>query len=168
MERNWLNGNDLMLLLSNDIVLAYVTNTAFSLSATTEEITTKDSGWSPKQISNGYTWQITSDALVPADLSALATLRDALANGTELDIVFTKVSQNTSKGLTREGGDQTEWTSGTSFASGKGIVAQLDINAEAGSNATYTVQINGSGAISEIAVENGTSGGGQTPGQTQS
>lgn len=151
--RNWLNGNDLML-LSDDVVLAYVTNTSFSMSATTEEVTTKDTGWSPKQISNGYTWQITSDALVPADLSALATLRDALANGTELDIVFTKVSQNTSKGLTNEGGDQSEWTEGTSFASGKGIVAQLDINAEAGSNATYTVQINGSGAISEIVTSN--------------
>ncbi len=154
---NFLNGNDLQL-FKDGSALALVTNTSFSMAADTEQITTKDSGHSPKTLSNGYTWTITSDSLIPKNLGSIIELRNALAHGTELDVIFGTVTEDTSKGLTTEGGDQTKWTSGTTIADGKAIITQLDINGEAGSNGTYTVTLQGSGAITDIPAETPTPG----------
>lgn len=154
---NFLNGNDLQLFKGGS-ALAYVTNTSFSMSADTEQITTKDTGHAPKTLTNGYTWTITSDSLVPKGLGAILELRNALAHGTELQVIFGTVTEDTSKGLTTEGGDQSGWTSGTPIATGKAIVTQLDINGEAGSNGTYTVTLQGSGAITDIPAETPTPG----------
>lgn len=145
----FLHGNDLMLFLvgENSTVLGYCTSNTFSITRSTEEVSTKDHGHSPAIVSNGYTWEATTDNLCL--YSDIVSLRNQFGDDKPVDIIFGRVA-NTKKGLTREGGDTAGWASSEAFATGKAILDNLQITADAGSSANYSCTFRGSGTIQEI------------------
>lgn len=148
MANNFLNGNDLMLFVgSSNKVYGYCTSNTFSITRNTEEVSTKSHGQSPATISNGYTWEATTDNLCFYD-DAVA-LRDQFGSNEPVDVIFGRVA-NTKKGLISEGGDTEAWSVAEAFATGKAILDNLQITADAGGSANYSCTFRGSGAITEI------------------
>lgn len=154
---NIILGTDLMLFKGGK-ALAAATSCKLTIQANTLETSSKDSGkWTTKQAAK-LSWNCSSDNLFTvADYKELA---DALIARKEVEIRFSTVKNPDSANGVPEGG----WQPSEDGYSGKAIITQLDLTASDNENATYSVSLEGSGALTAIAASGSSSGGGTNSG----
>lgn len=141
---NIILGTDLML-FKDGKALAAATNCKLTLNANTLETSSKDSGkWTSKQAAK-LSWSCTSDNLFT--IEDYSALMDACIAREPVAIKFANVSNADHE----KGGDADDWTAGTSGYTGNVIITSVDANAPDGDNATYTVSMEGTGALDKIA-----------------
>ena len=147
-------GGDLMLFVG-DKTLAFSTSHKLSISVETAETTSKDNGggkWksaTAKKIS----WNVSSDNLFIEKSTAVelkqlgfGDIFDSLVARTPVEVIFTSATE--AEGDSTEAIPATGWTaSGTGTYKGKAIITSLEANAANGDNATYSVQLEGVGAL---------------------
>lgn len=139
-----IKGKDLMLFTSGKAI-ALATEHALSVSRDTIDSKTKDDGdWSSLE-AGAISWETSSSALYAAEADnqeTMDSLFDAMLAGTAVDVVF---------GVpTNKGGDLPEagWAAPTSgMYEGKAIVTALNLNANNGDKASYSVSLQGIGKL---------------------
>ena len=146
------NGTDLMVFIGEKSI-AYATNHTLSISAETQETSTKTKdntggAWSTSKVTN-FSWTITSENLYSTDKNKGQTynyLFDTMKTGTPVDIKFSVKSESAID--VPEGG----WTpvsaaTTNDIFSGQVIITSLELNAPDGDNASYTVELKGVGEL---------------------
>ena len=137
---NILLGTDLMLFKANK-ALAVATSCKFTISANALDISNKDSGkWSAKKAGK-LSWNASSDNLFI--LEEYTTLVELMTSRAEVDIQFSSVSNPDKE-------DGTDWIASTDGYAGKAIITSIDVNANDGETATYTVSFEGTGALTPV------------------
>lgn len=150
--RKMVNGNDIMLFTyqtNGYKSIAHGTSHSLSLSADTEEINTKDAGvWGLTEV-NKINWSISAEHMYTND--GYNTFFTAMTAKTPITVVFGLKSDTEIAGTPADVNISADgnWTANTSYIySGKAIITSLDWNADAGSKATISVELQGQGSIS--------------------
>lgn len=153
MANNIILGTDLMLFKAGK-ALAAATSCKLTIQANTLETSSKDSGkWTTKQAAK-LSWNCSSDNLFT--VANYKELADALIARQEVEIRFSTVKNPDSNTGVPEGG----WVANDDGYKGMAIITQLDLTASDNENATYTVSLEGSGALTAIAAAAAGSDGG--------
>lgn len=146
MANTLIKGNDLMLFDAEGKSLAYATNHTLSMSGDVTDISSKDHGVFGAQEVNKINWEITSENLYTTE---------------EFDSLFTKMIARQSItvffGLKAENdptktvvdGDYPNWTKGTGSYTGKAFITSLQVNAQNGENATFSITLTGAGSFTK-------------------
>lgn len=142
-------GEQIQVFLSGS-TLACATSCSVNISADEIDISCKDSAGFNNTLPGRVSWTIQSDNLfVIGDYNKLV---DAMLNKTVLDVVFATVanftaatSADTEGHVVPSGG----WTSSADMYQGKVTVSSIDLTADNGSVATYSVTFNGHGALTK-------------------
>ena len=142
-------GKDLMLFTSG-VSIAMATNTTLDLSCETKDVSSKDHGDWLAYVAGKLGWNLKSDNLYTT--ASYDTLVALMIARTPIDIVFaTKGNTGTDDGtgvVVPAGG----WTpTASSGYSGKVIIAAISANAPDGDKATFSVTLQGTGALSPAA-----------------
>lgn len=153
LTKKLIEGSDLMLFY-NGKSLAHASSHTLSLSANTEEINTKDTGvWGMTEVGN-ITWEITSDYMYT--VADYETIFDLMLAKNPIDVVFGlkagyKGSQSYDPSATRNVDDDGNWVpdSTANMYKGKVIITNLEVSASAGEKATYSITMQGYGAITK-------------------
>ena len=136
-------GTDLMLFKGGK-ALAAATSCKLTLNANTLETSSKDSGkWTSNQAAK-LSWSCSSDNLFT--IEDYATLMDACIARESIEVQFSTVSNADSDNGVPEGG----WTANKNGYKGMAIITSVDMNAPDGDNATYTISMTGTGALSKV------------------
>lgn len=141
-----IKGEDLMVFLGGKSI-AFGTNHTITISAETSDTSNKDEtsgGWTSAEVSK-LSWTGTSENLM-ANTGKGVTYQDLvgyMTSKTPLDFVFGGCKET-------EPGDE-GFTLGTGVASlaGKAYITNLQVNAQDGEQATYTVDFTGTGALTK-------------------
>lgn len=141
-----IQGGDMMLFLSTKSI-AYATNHTLEISGETQDTSNKDEaagGWSSQEV-NILSWSATSDNLYSVDGEGdnFEDLFDLMVAKTPIACVFAKKSQASSVVSVPTDG----WTAGATGYQGNAVITNLSLNAPNGEYATYTVQLQGVGAL---------------------
>jgi TP901-1 family phage major tail protein len=144
-----IRGTDLMLFVkgtgSTYESIAFATSCQLSVNATTLETSSKDSGkWTSKQASK-LNWTVTTDNLY-STLEFSKLLIKMIARQ-ELDAHFTVATNADSDSGMPSGG----WTPATYGQKGKVVITSLTANAPDNENATFSVTLEGTGQLADIA-----------------
>lgn len=149
MANTIVRGSDLMLFY-NGKSLAFATNHQLSLSGEAKETSSKDSGqWTSKMIGK-LSWSITSDNLfTETDYDSMVDLWIAR---TPIEVIFTvkgnSETNNEDGTVVPTGG----WTpKAASGYKGKVVITGITANAPDNENATYSITLEGAGALTKIA-----------------
>lgn len=145
---NKIYGQDMMLFLGGKSI-AFATNHTLSIQGETQDTSNKDQGggsWSVQEI-NKLNWSASSENLYSLDGEGdnYADLFDIMVAKTPVTAVFAKKASNATDVPT--GG----WTplTGNGYT-GQVVITQLDLNAPNGEYSTFTVQLQGVGALEKI------------------
>lgn len=146
--KNYIKGDELMV-FNNSKSLAHAKSHTLSLSTNEIDISSKDYGYWGASEAGNLAWEITSENLFTEDYDALFT---AWVNKTTLPIVFGYAANYDVNGLAQ---NQTEWAPDTAKKrySGTAIITSLQINANTGEIATYSVTFKGVGALTPLAAQ---------------
>lgn len=146
MSTNIVRGSELQLFYNGN-AFAWATSHTLTLGTETSSVSTKDHGLYQSNIVTGLTWEISSENLYSDDdFETLIGLRDAAA---PITVAFAKVSNFSTAGLERAGGDVSAWTPDTAhYRTGQAIISNITVNAAAGDNATYSITLTGTGPLS--------------------
>lgn len=168
-----IKGSDLMLFVKeggNVRSLAFATSHTFTISADTADISSKDHGfWGGKEITR-ITWNIQSDNLYT--VKEFNTLYTSMIARTPVEVYFCLKSPSERAGVPATvnlpGDTYSTWTpttaSGEDGYYGRAYITSLTANAAAGDNATFSVTLDGIGAIAQGlmgSVESSIGGSGQ-------
>jgi len=146
---NKIEGGDLMLFY-NSKSIAYATSHTLSINAETQSVNNKDDGaggWSSEEI-NLLSWTVTSENLYSEDGEGIGydELFQLMISKTPIDVVFALKAESSVN--VPEGG----WTpKANNGYSGKVILTSLELNAASGEKATFSVTMNGFGALSKVS-----------------
>ena len=148
-----IKGQDMMLFLETKSI-AYATNHTLEITGETQDTSNKDEGsgdWSSNEVSI-LSWSATSDNLYSVDGEGdnFEDLFDLMVAKTPINAVFAKKSQSSSVVDVPTGG----WTASTTGYQGKCVITSLSLNAPNGEYATYTVNLQGVGALQKRPVSN--------------
>ncbi len=144
-------GGDLMLFIGEGVdkkSIGYATNHTFSVNAATVDVSNKDEGggdWESSEVSR-LSWSATSENFY-ADGAAGMTYTDLLnlmTNKTQVNVVISDVDTSVSSNFSPTDG----WTMGYAVFSGKAIIESLELNAQNGEYATFTISLKGISPIS--------------------
>ena len=140
-----IHGEELMLFLSGASI-AYATNHTLTLNGDTTDTSNKDEGsggWASSEVSQ-LSWTCTSDNLYCDEGSGktYADLFTLMVAKTPITCVF---AQKKSAAIGADG-----WTAGSGWT-GQGVITSLELQAQNGEYATYSVTINGVGALTATA-----------------
>lgn len=137
-------GTDLML-FKGGVALAASTSCKLTLNANVLETSSKDSGkWATKQASK-LSWSCSSDNLFTID--DYKALMDACIARTPIEVQFSTVQNpDSDNGIPTDG-----WKPKADGYKGTAIITSVDMNAPDGDNATYTISMEGTGALTEVA-----------------
>ena len=138
-------GGDMMLFVGSGSTkqpLAFSQSAKLSVSMKTREVSSKDSGnWTEK--ANGkYDWNCSTDGLlsfsVSGNTTSMETVYSHFLAGLPINVVFASKT-----------GTSPIWTvdSAKKNFTGQGIIAGIDMNAGDNDNATYSISIEGTGAL---------------------
>lgn len=139
-------GGDLMLFLATKSI-AYATNHTLEIAGETTDTSNKDEGagaWKSEEVKI-LSWSASSDNLYSLDGEGdnFEDLYDLMIAKTPVACVFAKKSQASSVVDVPTGG----WTAGSDGYKGNAVITNLSLNAPNGDYATYTVQLQGVGAL---------------------
>jgi predicted secreted protein len=145
------------MLFINNKPLAFATSHTFNLTGNTVDIASKDHGIFGASEIGSITWEITSENLYCDEengIQAYDTLYDAMLNREPITVVFGKAGNYDENGLARGGNldpsAPTEWEADTTYRTGNAVITSLNLNANVSENATYSVTLTGSGAITKV------------------
>lgn len=141
-------GTDLMLFLElksgETKALACATSCKITLNANVLETSSKDSGyWTTKQASK-LSWSCSSDNLFT--LTNYNELMDVMIERKPVKIQFDSVAHNETEGEK----NHEDYTPQNNGYVGEVIITSIDVNAPDGDNATYTVSMEGTGALKRV------------------
>lgn len=144
--KNYIKGDELMV-FNDSKSLAHAKSHTLSLTTNEIDISSKDYGYWEASEAGTLAWEITSENLYTEDYDALFT---AWVGKTSLPIVFGFAASYDGNGL----GSSTEWAPDTAKKrySGNAIITNLQVNANNGEIATYSVTFKGVGALSQLPV----------------
>ena len=147
-------GEAIQVFLSGQ-TLACATSCSVNISADDIDVSCKDSAGFNSTIPGRISWTVTSDNLfVVADYTKLV---NAMLNKTILDLTFAGVS-NISGATTPDADGHVVpsggWTSADNLYHGKVTVSSIDMTADNGAVATYSVTFNGHGALASGGTSN--------------
>lgn len=142
-------GEQIQVFLSGQ-TLACATSCKVNISADEIDVSCKDSAGFANTIQGKISWNVTSDNLfVVNDYTKLV---DAMLNKTILDLTFASVSNFSAATDADSDGHRIPsggWTSADDLYYGKVTVSSIDLTADNGSVATYSVTFNGHGALTK-------------------
>lgn len=145
-------GEQIQLFLSGK-TLACATSCSVNISSDDIDVSCKDSAGFNSTIPGRITWTASSDNLFVID--DFKKLVDAMLNKTVLTLVFSTVS-NFSGATTPDSDGHVVpsggWTSADDLYQGQVTVSSIDLSADNGSVATYSVSFNGHGALTKSTV----------------
>lgn len=143
MEKSVLDGTDLILSMS-DNALAFSTGCKVATSAETGERVTKEASnakWKESYIKS-FSEQITADGVVLTDatdeMPSYDQLKDAMMKGLPIDAAYSL----------REGDKRTGKTTGG--YKGKYLITALDLDAQAGDDAKYSLTLQNCGKVEKV------------------
>lgn len=142
---NLVYGGDLILFTHSGATvqpLAFSTSAKLSISNKTRDISSKDSGeWTEKQAGK-FDWNVSSDALL--NFSSTGTTQS-------MDEVYSYFTNKKLMNISfaSKTGTSPSWTVDASKKkfTGTAIITSIDINAGDGETATYSISMEGSGAL---------------------
>lgn len=142
-------GEQIQVFLSGQ-TLACATSCKVNISADEIDISCKDSAGFANTLQGKISWNVTSDNLfVVGDYTKLV---DAMLNKTILDLTFASVANFTAATEADADGHRVPtggWTSADDLYHGKVTVSSIDLTADNGQVATYSVTFNGHGALTK-------------------
>jgi predicted secreted protein len=142
-------GEQIQVFLSGK-TLACATSCKVNISADEIDISCKDSAGFANTLQGKISWNVTSDNLfVVGDYTKLV---DAMLNKTILDLTFASVANFTAATEADADGHRVPtggWTSADDLYHGKVTVSSIDLTADNGQVATYSVTFNGHGALTK-------------------
>lgn len=143
-------GKDLML-FADSKAIALATSCKIGMSAETIDTQSKDSGiWNEKDIKK-LGWNCFSENLFSADTDVNSNTYDALFTmmvaRQPIDIAF-GIPTNKADELPATG-----WTLPAAPYKGKALITSLELNAPDGDKATFSISLDGTGALTKAEVE---------------
>ena len=149
MSTNIVKGSELQLFYNGN-AFAWATSHTLTLGTETSSVSTKDHGLYQSNVVTGLTWEISSENLYSDD--DFETLENLWHTAQPIEVAFAKVSNFDTAGLTRAGGTVSAWTPDTQhYRTGTAIISNLTVNAAAGDNATYSITLTGTSALTEYS-----------------
>lgn len=146
MAAQVVKGSDLMLFDgTTQKAFAFATNHSLEISGDVMETSSKDSGkWKSNQVTK-LGWTITSDNLYSEE--DYDSLVEKMIARSEFDVIFAIAGNADSDAGMPEGG----WTpKPNSGYKGKAVITSISVSAQDGQNATYSVNLQGTGALTKI------------------
>lgn len=144
-KSNIVLGDELML-FKDGKSLAYATSHTLSITGNTIEISSKDSGYFGASEIGNITWEITSENLYTD--SVFDSLFSVMIAKTPITVTFGHADNYNANGL---GDSSTNWIPDTSvgakYYEGPAIITSLQVNANTGENATYSITLTGNGPL---------------------
>jgi len=145
MSANTINGTDLCLFVTSGGTkrcIALATTCKISTSMSLRKIASKDSGVWEESAAGRMNFSVDSDNLFTNDIGLSGwtynDLFDTLISRTPIAITF---------GVTTTSGMGYPQTVGAKYLSGSGYITKLDLNAKDNDNSSFTVTIEGTGAL---------------------
>lgn len=142
-----IKGDELML-FNGEKSIAYATSHSLTINGNSIDISSKDHGyWGASEVGN-ITWEITSENLYTDKY--YGELFDAMVTRSQLTVAFGFASNWDVNGLS---GTNAEYTLNKTktYYTGKVYVTSLTANANTGENATLSITLTGSGALTKVA-----------------
>lgn len=142
-------GEGIQVFLSGK-TLACATSCSVNISSDDIDVSCKDSAGFNSTLQGRISWTVSSDNLFVID--DYAKLVDAMLNKTTLDLTFATVKNlNSATAPDAEGHvvPSGGWTSSADLYGGKVTVSSIDLSADNGAVATYSVKFNGHGALAK-------------------
>ena len=143
-----INGSDLMVFVGGKSV-AFATNHKLTITAEMLDNASKDhaSGLWKGTTLKSLSWNMSSENLFAYDGEGetVIDLFDVLTLGQSVDVVFTINKKGTAV-------ENTIGLVGSIQLTGKAFVQNIDINAPNGDNATFSVQLEGTGELKKVTV----------------
>lgn len=144
-------GEQIQVFLSGK-TLACATSCSVNISADEIDTSCKDTAGFKTSIQGSISWTVQSDNMfVIGDYTKLV---DAMLGKTVLDLTFATVANFDSATEPDADGHRVPtggWTSSNDLYHGKAIVSSIDLTADNGAVATYSVTFNGVGALAKTA-----------------
>ena len=144
---NYIKGGEIIL-FKGGTQIAFAQSHTLSINGETQDVSNKDAGngtWSSSEVSK-MSWEISAEHMVNADGTNVTDLYEAMVAMTPIDVVLAK-----SPGVEGENGITT-WTAGNSFGfTGKATITSLEISAQNGEYATFSVTLAGTGALKKVS-----------------
>ena len=141
-----IKGDELML-FNGEKSIAYATSHTLTINGNAIDISSKDHGyWGASEVGN-ITWEITSENLYTDKY--YGELFDAMVTRSQLTVAFGFASNWDVNGLS---GTNAEYTLNKTktYYTGKVYVTSLTANANTGENATLSITLTGSGALTKV------------------
>jgi predicted secreted protein len=146
MSANTINGSDLCLFITSGATkkcIALATTCKISTSMSTRKIASKDSGIWDESASGRMSWTCDSDSLFTQDLGLSCYTYDNL-----LDLMIAGTAVVISFGTVTTSGMGYPQTIGTGrILTGSGWINKVDLNAKDNDNSSFTISIEGNGAL---------------------
>lgn len=140
MENNVILGNDLMIFADGQSI-ACAKSCKITLNASSIEVSSKDSGKWTERISGKLSWNASSENLFV--LTEYKDLFEKLVAREKVTLTFGYITNGNENGKP-EGG----WTmDATNTYTGSAIISSIDANASDGDIATYSINFEGTGAL---------------------
>lgn len=136
--------------------LAHSTNNSLSTSSETTQVSSKDFGNHPAQEITGSTWSMSGEYLLnPEDASIVLAMQDSGKTYTFAFGVVTETDWAAGIKPVTDISTNAKWTPGSTFMRyGNGLVTSAEIGAPNGDQATMSLEITGSGALSSTQPAN--------------
>lgn len=143
-------GDLLMLFDASGKSIGGATNHSLSISPEYNEVQCKDSSYTGWKKLKKVSWEIQCEHLYLE--AEFIKYMDNIMGDEELTVFFGKAADRTD-GADEGLGSKTEWTKDTTgmMYTGKCKISSLSLNAQSGENATYSVTLTGTGALSKVA-----------------
>ena len=148
---NIIYGGDLILFMGSGtakLPVAFSTSAKLSISMSTKDVTSKDSGYNTDKIAGRLDWNMSTDGL----LSYALAVDDALQTSIDELYVLMLARKSINIVFATKSGASPDWTvsavavAGKKSFTGKGFITSIEQNAD-NDSATYSITIEGTGAL---------------------
>lgn len=143
-------GEELMVFLNNKSI-AYATSHTLNITGNTIDISSKDHGYFGASEIGNITWEVTSENLFTD--GEYDTLFTAMLAKTPVTLVFGRAKNYNANGL---GESQDNWspddTQSSKYYQGPAVITSLNLTANTGEMATFSVTFTGNGALEQKTV----------------
>lgn len=145
---NYIKGGEIIL-FKDGSQIAFAQSHTLSINGETQDVSNKDAGngtWSSSEVSK-MSWEISAEHMVNANGTNVTDLYDAMVAMTPIDVVLAK-----STGVEGENGITTWAPLTNSFGfKGKATITSLEISAQNGEYATFSITLAGTGALKKVS-----------------
>lgn len=149
--RDITSGTDLCLFITTGATskcIALATTCKLSISHSTRKIASKDSGIWEQSAVGRLAWTVDSDNLFTQDFNASTPALSGFSYDSLLDLMISRTPITITMGVTTTSGMGYQQTLGSGrVTTGLAIITKLDLNSPDNDNVTYTISLEGTGAL---------------------